>query len=145
MPTTETIARRSSVQTSPSSPSSRTTGSRRLRSSTVSETLTSPLASTSTTTSCRSKTSNMARRNPYAPSIRGARTLITVIPRFQEMDRIGESPIRSSSAAGSIVVPGSSARRELSTTIGMPSRTSGIAVAGCSTFAPKVASSAASS
>ena len=64
MPTTETIARRSSVQASPSSESSRTTGSSRERSSTVSETLTSPLASTSTTTSCRSKISNIARRKP---------------------------------------------------------------------------------
>ena len=68
-----------------------------------------------------------------------------MIPRFQEMERIGESPIRSSSADGSIVVPWRSGRAELSTTIGMPSRTSGIAVAGCSTLAPKVASSAASS
>ena len=55
---------------------------------------------------------------------------MTVMPRFQEMDRIGESPIRSSSAAGSMSVPGSSGRLEFSTTIGMPSRTRGIAVAG---------------
>ena len=77
--------------------------------------------------------------------MRGARTFTTVMPRFQEIDRIGESPIRSSSAEGSMVVPGCSGRRELSTTIGMPARTSGIAVAGWRTLAPNVASSAASS
>ena len=40
---------------------------------------------------------------------------------------------------------GRSGRLELSTTMGMPARTSGSAVAGWSTLAPKVASSAASS
>ena len=43
--------------------------------------------------------------------MRGARTLTTVMPRFQLIERIGESPSRSSSADGSMVVPGSSGRR----------------------------------
>jgi len=70
---------------------------------------------------------------------------MTVIPFFHEIDRIGESPRRSSSALDSIVVPPFPGRWELSTTMGMFSRTSGTAVAGWSTLAPNVASSAASS
>ncbi len=67
------------------------------------------------------------------------------MPRFQLIERTGESPRRSSTAVGSMMVPGSSGREELSTTMGMPARTSGWAVAGWRTLAPKVASSAASS
>ena len=77
--------------------------------------------------------------------MRGARMLMTVIPRLNEIERMGESPIRSSSASGSITVPVSSGRVESRTTMGIPALTSGCAVAGRSTFAPNVASSAASS
>ena len=77
--------------------------------------------------------------------MRGARMLTTVMPCFHEIDRIGESPIRSSSAWGPMVVPERSGCVELRITMGMPARTSGRAVAGCRILAPKVASSAASS
>ena len=70
-PTTATMARPSFTVTSPSGARSRTSASSRLASSTVSETLTSLLASTSTGTSWRSNTSNSCRRKPYAPSMRG--------------------------------------------------------------------------
>ena len=76
--------------------------------------------------------------------MRGARMLMTVIPRLNEIDRIGESPIRSEWPRLDDG-PGLVGRVELRTTIGMPARTSGCAVAGCSTLAPNVASSAASS
>ena len=61
---------------------------------------------------------------------RGARMLITVMPRLQEIDRIGESPIGSGLASGSMVVPGRSGWVELRITMGIPARTSGRAVAG---------------
>jgi hypothetical protein len=69
----------------------------------------------------------------------------TVIPCFQEIERMGESPTRSTAASGSIVVPGRSGWVEFRITIGIPARTRGSAVAGCRMRAPNVASSAASS
>jgi hypothetical protein len=71
--------------------------------------------------------------------------LRVVIPFLYEMLRIGEFPSRSSRASGAINVPGWVGSRELRIWKGIPFRTSGVWVAGWSTLAPKVASSAASS
>ena len=63
-PTTQMMARRGCTCTSPSASSSATTAGRRAASSTVRETLTSEVATTSTGSSWRSNTSNRARKNP---------------------------------------------------------------------------------
>src|SRR5207253_6849471 len=69
-PTTHTIARSGSSVTVPSLRRSATMPSNDAVSSTVSDTLTSEVVTTSTAVRCRSNTSNKARRNPYAPSMR---------------------------------------------------------------------------
>ena len=69
-------------------------------------------------------------------------TSITVMPFFTAMDFTG-TPARRNRAV--MVVPLASGRREFRIRTGMFRATAGSIVAGCSTRAPKYASSAASS
>src|SRR6185437_10705903 len=139
-PTTATTARCRSMDTSPNARSSTNSASRRDGSSTVTDTETSDVATTSTDVWWRSNTSNSVRRNPGASNIREELTLITVtfpLPAIALTARRGASAVMR--------VPRPSGRRELKMNTGMPRCTAGAIVLGCSTLAPNVASSAASS
>src|SRR6266702_1040239 len=115
-PTTQTIARCGSTLTSPSERSSLTIAGSDRACSRVSETLTSDVVTTSTSVRCRSNTSNSARRNPYAPSIRLDTTCRTVTPVLCAMALT--APGRTSASA-STNVPGSCGTRELQMRTGM--------------------------
>ena len=110
-------------------------------SSTVSDTLTSDVVTTSTAVRCRSNTSNKARKNPYAPSIR-----VEVICRIvtPHLCAIAFTPPGHTSPRAVTTVPASRGARELQMRTGISRSTAGWIVLGCSTLAPKYASSAAS-
>ena len=140
-PTTQMIARPRSTRTSPRRSSSSVTADRSALSSTLSETLTSDVVTTSTDTRWRSNTSNNARRNPWAPSIRAEVIWSTVIPALCAMVLTVPG---DASASAATTVPGSSGARESRMRTGMRRRMAGSKVLGCRTFAPKYASSDAS-
>src|SRR5437867_7561069 len=121
-PTTHTIARSGSTLTSPRDLSSLTIAGSARACSRVSETLTSDVVTTSTSVRCRSNTSNSARRNPYAPSIRLDTTCRTVTPT--ECAMALTAPGRTSGSA-SARVPGSCGARELQMRTGMPRSVAG--------------------
>ncbi len=95
-PTIATMARRRSMATSPNGARSTSSGSRREGSSTVTDTETSEVATTSIDTRCRSNTSKMRRSTPCASSIRGDRTRTTVtsrLPAIAVTSRIGADAV----------------------------------------------------
>src|SRR2546430_6478877 len=140
-PTTHTIARSGSSDTVLSPCRSATMASRDPASSTVSDTLTSDVVTTSTAVRCRSNTSNNARRNPYAPSMRAAVIWRIVTPH---LCAIAFTPPGRTSPPAVTSVPPSRGARELQIRTGMSRSIAGWMVLGCSTLAPKYASSAAS-
>jgi hypothetical protein len=101
----------------------------------VSDTLTSEVATASTTTWCRSKASKMARRKPDAPSMRAEVMRTRVIPILCATALI-PAPAAAAPAA-SMRVDADSGAMELHTRTGMPRSTAGCSVRGCSTLAPK--------
>src|SRR5438309_7357282 len=140
-PTTHTIARCGSMLTSPSARSSLTMAGSARASSRVSDTLTSDVVTTSTTVRWRSNTSNSARRKPYAPSMRVDAICSTVMPVLCAMALTAPGQTAGSAAT---TVPGSSGASELQMRTGIRRAVAGSIVLGCSTLAPKYASSAAS-
>src|SRR5579884_3054314 len=84
--------------------------------STVSETLTSDVETTSTAQRCRSKASKIAFRNPCAPSMRAATTSTMVIRFFAAM---ALNAFRQLGAWAMMRVPSHFGLRELSTYTGM--------------------------
>jgi hypothetical protein len=139
-PTTATIARSSATETSAnaaiSSASERTGAS----CSTVSETLSSAVATRSTETRRRAKTSKRRARKPACWSIRGELAVITWIgPRLAIA-----TTSRPDEPFFVIVVKRPLGRRVCRTVTGIPASTAGWIVAGWSTFAPNAASSPAS-
>ena len=108
--------------------------SRACRSSIVTETLTSEVVTTSTGVRKRSNTSKTRRRKPYAISMRVEAMSIRVRPRLQA---IAAGPPSPPSTVRVISVPGASGRCEFRMRTGMPRRTAGRIVLGCSTLAPK--------
>ena len=112
---------------------SRIASSRRV-SSTVTETLTSEVVTTSTAVLNRSNTSNSRRRKPWAISMRVEVMSITVTSRLQARAVSWPSGWRASAV---ISVPVFSGRREFRMRTGMFFATAGRIVLGCSTFAPK--------
>src|SRR6266480_3603061 len=140
-PTTHTIARCGSTLTSPSARSSLTMAGSARASSSVSETLTSDVVTTSTTVRWRSNTSNRARRKPYAPSMRVDAICSTVIPVLCAMALTAPGHTAGSAPT---TVPGSSGASELQMRTGICRAVAGSIVLGCRTLAPKYASSAAS-
>lgn len=110
--------------------------------STVSETLTSDVDTISTGVLYRSNTSKIRRKNPCAISIRFDRMFTTVKPCLHATDL---STFPQGAASATMFVPAAAGRREFRMRTGMFFSFAGITVAGCSTFAPKYASSAASS
>src|SRR5262249_53212656 len=112
-PTTATIARFSKIVTSPSCSKSYTSPGRSATPSSVIETLIWLVEITSTDASCLAHSSNRVRRKPIAPSIRGARMLMTVTPRFHEIERTGEWPTGAGTTPTRIWVPGRSGANEL--------------------------------
>ncbi len=133
-PTTQTMAQSSSTWTSPSRASSAAIAGSGVGSSTVSETLTSEVATMSTGVRWRSKTSKIARRKPYAPSMRADVMRSTVTPRLCAIALI---PSDETSRRASMIVPGASGSWELQMRTGISRSTAGWIVRGCSTFAPK--------
>src|SRR5205807_412941 len=115
-PTIETIVRPSSTSTVPSCCRSGINSGNALASSIESETLTSEVVTTSTAVRCRSKTSNNARRKPYAPSIRAELTCTVVIPFLWA---IALTVCGAASDSATINVPASSGACELQTRTGM--------------------------
>jgi hypothetical protein len=117
------------------------TGSSRAIASVVSATDTSLVAIMSTTISWRAKTSAMRSRKPYCSSIGAATMLTTAMRSLLVIDLTARS---AGARRGTTVVPANSGRKLFRTRIGMPFPIAGTIVAGCSTLAPKKASSAAS-
>ena len=135
-----TIPLRRSTATSPNAARSCRIVPRFVASSSVTETETSDVVTTSTEVRWVSNTSNTRRRKPGANSMREERNLTSVVPRLPAIARTGRR-----GASNAIIVPFPSGLRELNTNTGMPRCTAGAIVAGCSTFAPNAANSAASS
>ena len=133
-PTIQMMARPVSTAGSPSAARSRRMAGRVLVSSTESDTLTSEVATRSTTVRCRSNTSNSARKNPYAPSIRVEVTLTIETP---VLCAIAFTVWGTTSDSAATRVPSFSGARELRMRTGMPWRMAGRMVLGCSTRAPK--------
>src|ERR1700688_1995442 len=133
-PTKQIIALRPSYFTSASLARSAARAGMALLESTVSETLTSDVETTSTATLCRSKASNIARKNPCASSIRGAATS-TIVMRF--FTAIALKIFFPCGARAVIFVPSHDGLREFSTYTGIFFCIAGSTVAGCSTLAPK--------
>src|SRR5688572_24508749 len=140
-PTTQTMAMWSSRSTwaNPDSPS--TIAGNRRASSIVTDTVTSDVVTTSTEVLKRSNTSNRRRRKPCAINMRVDVMLTTVTPFFDATAVSGRSAFGRSAV---ISVPRAWARCELRMRTGMLRDTAGCIVDGCSTFAPKYASSEAS-
>src|ERR1700688_153149 len=111
-PTRQIIGLRPSYFTSPSVLRSAARAGMALLESTVSETLTSDVETTSTATLCRSKASNIARKNPCASSIRGAATS-TIVMRF--FTAIALKIFFPCGARAVIFVPSQEGLREFST------------------------------
>ena len=107
----------------------------------VSDTATSEVDTTSTAVRIRSKTSKIAARKPCASSMRVDRTSMTVTPSLLAMDLTG-GPDGGHEAT--MRVPSTSGFREFSTRTGTFPSIAGSIVRGCSTRAPKQASSDAS-
>jgi hypothetical protein len=103
-------------------------------SSTVSDTLTSDVVTTSTTVWCRSNTSNSPRKKPYAPSIRVEPICSTVMPDLCAI--AFTAPARNSPRAVTMV-PGCAGAFELQIRTGMSRSIAGWIVLGCRTLAPK--------
>ena len=99
------------------------------------------VVTTSTDVRKRSNTSNRRRRKPCAISMRVEVMSTTVSPRLQASAVMTPSSLRPSAV---IIVPLTSGRREFRIRTGMFLDTAGRMVLGCSTFAPKYASSDAS-
>jgi hypothetical protein len=102
--------------------------------STVTETLTSEVVTTSTAVLNRSNTSNSRRRKPCAISMRVEVMSITVTPRLQASAVSAPASPRPSAV---IIVPFTSGRRELRMRTGMLRATAGRIVLGWRTLAPK--------
>src|SRR3989338_11333620 len=108
--------------------------------STVSETLTSDVAIKSTLLWWRAKISNNFARYPFASSILVERTLTSVTPFLAAMPLI----LPFSLLSATMMVPVLLGLYVLSTLTGMFLSKAGWMLFGCITFAPNVASSAAS-
>src|SRR5688572_16079923 len=140
-PTTQTMAMWSSRSTWANSDSASTIAGNRRASSIVTDTVTSDVVTTSTEVLKRSNTSNRRRRKPCAINMRVDVMLTTVTPFFEATAVSGRSAFGRSPV---ISVPRAWARCELRMRTGMLRDTAGCIVDGCSTFAPKYASSEAS-
>ena len=131
----------SSIDTSENWRSSVHTSTSRCGLSMVSDTLTSEVATISTGVSKRSNTSKMRFRNPCAINMRVEWMLTSVILRLQAIDF---TALEQGTASDTMRVPSTSGLREFRISTGIFFSTAGMTVAGCSTLAPKYASSAAS-
>ena len=140
-PTAQTIAMSGSQLTSAKLTRLLTMSWSRRGLSTVTDTLTSDVVTTSTGVLNRSKTSNNRRRKPCAISIRVDVMSTTVTPRLHAS---AVSWVPSARASAVIMVPATSGRREFRMRTGISLATAGRIVLGCSTLAPKYASSDAS-
>src|SRR5688500_15790601 len=140
-PTTHTIAMFSSRSTCANSDRASTIAGNRHASSIVTDTFTSDDVTTSTGVLKRSNTSNSRRKKPCAISMRVEVMLTTVTPFFDATAVSGRSAFGRSPV---ISVPRACARCEFRIRTGMLRATAGWMVEGCSTFAPKYASSDAS-
>ena len=108
----------------------------------VAETLISDVATVWTTVRYLWKTSNTFSRKPCARNIRVETMLISVMSSLYAMDFTVHCP--DVSACAMIAVPCDDGRREFNTRTGMFLLIAGRMVSGCSTRAPKYASSDAS-
>mmetsp|Transcript_101055 Transcript_101055/g.253427 ORF Transcript_101055/g.253427 Transcript_101055/m.253427 type:complete len:202 (-) Transcript_101055:882-1487(-) len=113
--------------------------------SSVRETVTSDVAMTSTETSNLLKTWNTWARKPCCPNMRVLLMTIIVMSRLLLIAATRLSRLSTSAISATMRVPGSCGLMELRTLMGTLANHAGRMAAGCTTLAPKVDSSAASS
>mmetsp|Transcript_115084 Transcript_115084/g.229194 ORF Transcript_115084/g.229194 Transcript_115084/m.229194 type:complete len:202 (+) Transcript_115084:243-848(+) len=113
--------------------------------SNVSETVTSDVAMTSTEASYLSKILNTCAKKPCCPNIRVLLMTIIVMPCLLLMAATRRLLLSASPMSVTMRVPGTSGCKELRTLMGTLAFQAGMTAAGCTTFAPNIESSAASS
>mmetsp|Transcript_3691 Transcript_3691/g.14445 ORF Transcript_3691/g.14445 Transcript_3691/m.14445 type:complete len:304 (-) Transcript_3691:553-1464(-) len=146
LPTSETMARFRRTWTWAKLSRSRTAaGGTVVFLSSVSDTETSEVATTSTETPCRSSVLNTAARKPDWPTERSDTTSTSVMSRFEVMAVTRHCFERHESSLDEMSVPGWSGLYEFLMRTGSPARSAGCIDTGWSSCAPKYASSAASS